>query len=226
MRRNGHESIGSGRMPVPRRTPFLPACLAAMLACGCGPKPVRTPEPPPAGDLIILLPDPESGTVGRAIVTNGAGSVELTEARASTTVSPNRAPAPPAVLSDADTQRLFGTVVASLPPAAAHFTVYFLFNSEELTPESAALLPQVLETVSNRPFPEVTVIGHTDTVGAAGTNVELGLRRAAMVRDRLVAAGLNPSFVEATSHGEADLLVSTGDNVNEPRNRRVEIIVQ
>jgi outer membrane protein OmpA-like peptidoglycan-associated protein len=202
------------------------ATFVAIVACSCAPpKPVRTPEAP-AATLIVLLPNPDDGNVGRATATNAAGSVELTEARASTTVSPNGAPTPAAVLTDADAQRLFGSVLASLPPPPTHFTLNFLFNSDELTPESAALLPQVLQTVANRPFPEVTVVGHTDTAGAATLNVQLGLRRATVVRDRLVMAGLAPSFVEATSHGEADPLIATGDNVSEARNRRVEIIVR
>ena len=32
--------------------------------------------------------------------------------------------------------------------------------------------------------------------------------------------------IEATTHGEADLLVKTPDNTPEPRNRRVEITVR
>jgi outer membrane protein OmpA-like peptidoglycan-associated protein len=211
-----------------RRLAASVSTLAAVLACACGPKPVRPAQPqaPATGDLVVLLPDPDSGIVGRAIVSNAAGSVDLTRARASTTIPPNAAPAPPLVLTDAESQSLFGSVLASLPPEPIHFSLNFLFNSEELTPESTALLPRILQTVSSRPFPEVTVVGHTDTMGAANLNVELGRRRATAVRDRLVTAGLDPSFVEVTSHGEADLLVPTADNVSEPRNRRVEIIVR
>jgi len=74
--------------------------------------------------------------------------------------------------------------------------------------------------------PEVVVIGHTDTMGSAKANIALGMRRANSVRDILVNAGLAPSTVEVTTHGEADLLVKTPDNTPEPRNRRVEITVR
>ena len=70
------------------------------------------------------------------------------------------------------------------------------------------------------------VIGHTDTTGAGLSNVELGLKRANSVRNLLVEARLNPALIEVTSHGEADLLVPTGDDVAEPRNRRVEITIR
>jgi outer membrane protein OmpA-like peptidoglycan-associated protein len=47
-----------------------------------------------------------------------------------------------------------------------------------------------------------------------------------MVLKLLVAAGLDPSLVDVTSHGEADPLVPTPDERLEPRNRRVEITVR
>jgi outer membrane protein OmpA-like peptidoglycan-associated protein len=70
------------------------------------------------------------------------------------------------------------------------------------------------------------VVGHTDTVGTPASNYELGLRRATIVRDLLIGAGLDASTIEATSHGEGNLLVPTPDDTAEPRNRRVEIVVQ
>jgi outer membrane protein OmpA-like peptidoglycan-associated protein len=72
----------------------------------------------------------------------------------------------------------------------------------------------------------VAVIGHTDTVGPAEVNRQLGLRRASAVRRLLVDAGLDAAFIEATSHGEADPATPTGDETSEPANRRVEIIVR
>ena len=63
-------------------------------------------------------------------------------------------------------------------------------------------------------------------MGDPRANLALGLKRAISVRDILVEAGLAPSTIEVTSHGEADLLVKTPDNTPEPRNRRVEITVR
>ena len=42
----------------------------------------------------------------------------------------------------------------------------------------------------------------------------------------LAAEGIDPGALEITSHGEANPLVPTGDNVSEPRNRRVEVTVR
>jgi outer membrane protein OmpA-like peptidoglycan-associated protein len=174
----------------------------------------------------VLLPDPGTGTVGAAVVSNPSGTVNLSGARESTTVAPNRPPSAPVVLTEAETNRLFGDVLSALPPAPQQFTLYFRFESDELTEESRALLPRVLEAVRGRPFPDVAVIGHTDTTGSAASNIELGLKRANAIRTLLVQAGVRADLIEVTSHGEADLLVKTGDNVLEPRNRRVEITVR
>jgi len=158
-------------------------------------------------------------------VSNAAGSVTLAAAREATSVASARPPSPPAVMTDADLQALFGGVVSSLPPAAQHFTLYFRVDSE-LTDESRALVPQVLQAARSRPAADVAVVGHTDTTGSAASNIDVGLMRANTIRALLVAAGLDASVVEATSHGEADLLVQTADEVFEPRNRRVEITVR
>jgi outer membrane protein OmpA-like peptidoglycan-associated protein len=84
----------------------------------------------------------------------------------------------------------------------------------------------VLEALRSRPFPDVAVIGHTDSTGTSESNAALGLTRANTIRNLLVQAGVSPDVIEVTSHGEADLLVKTGDGVLEPRNRRVEITVR
>jgi outer membrane protein OmpA-like peptidoglycan-associated protein len=199
--------------------------LAAALACSCGPKQVR-PAQPTGRDQVVLLPDAESGTTGHATVSSGSGTVELTEARQSTTISTGEAPTPVVLMSEADVRRLFGAALAALPPAPTRFTLFYKFDSDELTDESSALVPKILQAVKERPFPDVIVIGHTDTIGTPTSNYALGMRRAVAVRSLLVEAGLDSSFVEVTSHGESDLFVPTADNVAEPRNRRVEITVR
>jgi outer membrane protein OmpA-like peptidoglycan-associated protein len=87
-------------------------------------------------------------------------------------------------------------------------------------------MPEILNAVRERPFPDVTAIGHTDTTGTAAANYQLGLRRAEIVRGLLVAAGLDARAIEVASHGEADPLIPTAAQTNEPRNRRVEIQIQ
>ena len=176
--------------------------------------------------MVVLLPDPDDGTVGRAVVSNPAGAAELVAARASVLVSPNSRPTAITVMSEADVKRLFGDALSALPPAAQHFTLFFRFESDELTDQSRAQLPEILQAVKNRPVPDVAAVGHTDTTGAPAVNFQLGLRRANAIRNRLIEIGIDASLIEVTSHGESDLLVKTADEVPEARNRRVEITVR
>jgi outer membrane protein OmpA-like peptidoglycan-associated protein len=200
------------------------ALCAAGLVWGCAPHRVRAPEQP-GSDTIVLLPDPDTGTTGRAIVSNTAGAVDLVAARESTRVSANQPPAAPTVMSEADVKAVFADVFSALPPPPRHFTLYFRFESDELTEESRALVPKIRQTVRDRPTADVVIVGHTDTTGAPASNFTLAYGRAIRVRDLLVEAGLL-TYVEVTSHGEAELLVQTADDVLEPRNRRVEITIR
>jgi len=208
------------------RVGFAAVGLTCALASGC----VRVarvagePERPPH-DLAVLLPDPD-GTVGRATVSNASGATELSEARAATRISPNQAPSPATVMSEADVQREFGDALASLPPAPQTFTLYFQFESEDLTPDSKALVTATLQAVKGRPVPDVLVVGHTDTTGPATLNFQLALRRAQTVRALLMTAGLDDSAIVVASHGESQPLVPTPDDTYEPRNRRVLITVR
>ncbi len=199
--------------------------LVAALASGCAPKTVKPPEHR-GESLTVLLPDSDTKAVGRASVSNAAGKTDLQAERESTVAVIGQAPSAATVLDESEVQRIFGATLAALPPAPTHFVLFYKFDSDELTDESRALVPNILQSVKERPVPDVLIIGHTDTTGTATSNYQLGLRRATAVRTLLIEAGLDASFVETTSHGEADLLIQTPDNVAEPRNRRVEITVR
>jgi outer membrane protein OmpA-like peptidoglycan-associated protein len=206
------------------------AALAALVAGGCGPKRVA-PQPaqparPVPPSVVALLPDPETGVTGRARVSNEFGSTPLNTPRATTRTTADAPPGPVTAMSEDEVQQMFGAALAALPSAPRHFTLNFKFESDTLTDESTRLIPDILKSVKSFAAPEVVVVGHTDTMGDATANLALGLKRARSVRDILVNAGLAPSVVEVTSHGEGDLLVKTRDNTPEPRNRRVEITVR
>lgn len=175
--------------------------------------------------LVVLMPDSDTGSVGRIVVSNPEGSTELASAWASTRVTLTQAPQI-RTLRESEVRQRFADVLATLPPPPRNFTLPFRFESEELTDEGRRLVQDVLQAVKTYPVPEVVVVGHTDTTGSRESNIELGLRRANAVRALLVQAGLNISAIDARSHGEAELLVPTGDGIFEPRNRRVEVTVR
>jgi outer membrane protein OmpA-like peptidoglycan-associated protein len=211
-------------MTCVRRSLVVTACAVSLLG-GCGARKVKQPELPGQA-LVVLLPDPESGAVGRATVSNAAGKADLSAARDSTVALAGRAPEPVKSLSPAEVNSLFGDVLSALPPPQRHFTLFFRFDSEELTADSRALAPEIMKAVHERRVPDVLIVGHTDTTGSKTTNFDLGLRRANTVRALLRQTGLDASAIDVVSHGETELLVPTADGVIEARNRRVEITVR
>ncbi len=202
------------------------AALVAGLGAACSTKRVAPAPPETARTVVVLLPDSETAVTGRAFLSNAAGSTDLSAPRDSSSATPSTAPAAVTTMSEEEIQRLFGDALSALPPAPVHFTLFFKFESDELTDESRALLPEILNIVKQRAIPEVLAVGHTDTMGTPRANIELGLTRANSVRSLLVQVGLDPETVEVRSHGESDLLVKTPDETAEPRNRRVEISVR
>jgi OmpA-OmpF porin, OOP family len=176
--------------------------------------------------VVVLLPDQGGKTVGRAVVENKSGAVNLAADRDTVRVRTDERPARVTPLSEADVQKLFGEALAALPPPPRRFTLNFRFESDELTDEARALVPDVLNVMRDRQGADILVTGHTDTLGTRPANFQLGLKRATMVRDLLIAAGVDASRIEVSSLGETDLLVSSADDAPEPRNRRVDITIR
>jgi outer membrane protein OmpA-like peptidoglycan-associated protein len=203
----------------------LTIVVVLLLAAACAPRKASGPLPQ-RSDLIVLLPAESGGHPGRATVAAGSSSVDLDVDRAATSVVTGHPPSPPVPLDEQEVQRLFGDAVAALPAAPQFFQLYFQFESNDLTAESRALVPDVLRIVAARVSPEVVVAGHTDTTGSSDGNFRLGRERADAVLRLLVSAGLDAASIEVLSLGETDLLVPTPDDTQEPRNRRVEIAVR
>ena len=76
----------------------------------------------------------------------------------------------------------------------------------------------VLAEIKKRQVIDIVVIGHTDTVGGMDTNDKLSQKRAAAVREILIAAGVPAQKIETAGRGERELLVMSADEVAEPRN--------
>jgi outer membrane protein OmpA-like peptidoglycan-associated protein len=95
------------------------------------------------------------------------------------------------------------------------------------TPKLEASLAKINEVIAkNKDLGKITLFveGHTDTVGSTEHNLQLSRRRARAIAGWLRGHGLkNPVAYEGL--GKAGLAVSTADQVDEPRNRRVKYIL-
>ena len=120
----------------------------------------------------------------------------------------------------------YASLLALPVPAPARFTLQFEPGSSTLTAESQSQLEGILAQASARAGGEIVVVGHTDRTGSPQANDTLSLQRAQAVRELLIKRGFASELVEAVGRGEREPVVPTEANVNEPRNRRAEIIVR
>jgi outer membrane protein OmpA-like peptidoglycan-associated protein len=88
------------------------------------------------------------------------------------------------------------------------------------------MFPEILMTIKGRKSNEVYVVGHTDLVGTETYNIGLSSKRANHVRDLLLLSGIKPGILVVSFYGKTRPLVATQNEVSEPRNRRVEVIVR
>jgi len=207
-----------------KRALLLAGAFACALTLSCRPKIPATPSP--AQSIVILLPDDE-GKVGAVTFTNKVGTVALD--RGFQAVEIARADAKPGIpyqMDQARAQQLFGHALESLPQVAESFLAYFAEGSDNLTPETAGVLQQVVKAIQDRHSTDVSVIGHADATGDKASNYQLGLRRAQRVAQNLQTLGVITGVLSVESHGDVDLVVQTRRGVAEMQNRRVEIVVR
>jgi outer membrane protein OmpA-like peptidoglycan-associated protein len=177
-------------------------------------------------NMVVLIPDPD-GNVGKLVVANEGGQQVLSEANQSVTTTDRKvSPSEVTKLSDNKIRSTFAEALAARPVPPAKFILYFLSDSTELTDASKAVLPQIIQTIQERGSTDIVISGHTDTVGTREYNYKVSLDRAKAIYDILVASGAVPANITVTSHGEGNPLIKTADNVSEPRNRRVEVVIR
>jgi outer membrane protein OmpA-like peptidoglycan-associated protein len=188
--------------------------LIALLA-GCAPMATV--------DTVVVLPGPD-GRTGTVVVQRGSERHVLDQPYAASRTGSDQAPV--TRLSAAEVRQSFGSTLDALPARPTSFVLYFITATDELTDGSKGELQKVLAALKLRAVPDVVAIGHTDTVGDAAINDKLSAQRAERVKGFLVEIGIPAERIHTAGRGERELLVPTSDNVEEPRNRRVEINVR
>lgn len=189
------------------------AGLAGVLYLGLTAQPTST---------VVLLPDADGRSGAVEIRTQGA-SQSLATPYASAQVTNRgvfiaRTDDPEAV------KQRYAQTIGALPNEPVSFVLMFEFGSSvDITPAFQPVLDQLLAALVRYPAPEITVIGHTDSVGSLAVNDRLSLQRAETVRDLLVRAGIQASLITIAGRGEREPAVPTADEVPSAQNRRVEI---
>ncbi|RVU35976.1 OmpA family protein [Hwanghaeella grinnelliae] len=179
-----------------------------------------------ARDTVTLLPGADGGSSGTvAVLSEDGESIALiNEPYQVGSVRGDAVSTRTASAEEVETN--YGDLIRTLPAEPAIYVLYFEEGTTNLMQRSAPEMKKLLADVAERPGAEVQVTGHTDAVGKAADNDILSLQRAARVRDLLIGMGVPPGDVISVGRGERALLIETEDEVEEPRNRRVEVTVR
>jgi outer membrane protein OmpA-like peptidoglycan-associated protein len=200
--------------PGRRRLPAL-LLLAPMLVGGCAKR-----------QTVVLVADPD-GSLGRAEVSTAGGTQALTRANDSTTVS-GRASAPSAVTTATPSwiATTFREAMTAEPAPPERFILYFEAGTTVLDAKSQAAIAGIVAAAARRKAISVAISGHADATGSDELNDRLAFDRAKRVEALLVERGVAQGTMSVSSHGKGNPAVQTPDGAAEPRNRRVEVIVQ
>ena len=197
------------RKAMPRLATLFAALFAALLLGACA-KPVS---------YITLLESPD-GSTGEVVVKGNKGEQVINKARHAAPLDGAMAAAP---VNEEKFKKDFTEAMAARPQLPERFLLYFESGGAQLTAESEDLLPRIISNAAKRPGVDVSIIGHTDTVGKSETNEALALNRAQVIAELITTKGLKVVALSVESHGERNPLVATPDETSEPKNRRVEI---
>jgi outer membrane protein OmpA-like peptidoglycan-associated protein len=101
--------------------------------------------------------------------------------------------------------------------------IQFEFDRATLRPENRELLSRIAGVLLTSKGYSIYVYGHTDDVGTDEYNRVLSERRARVVRDYLVEAGIDPSILTTRGYGKSSPRIRSTTAEARAMNRRVEI---
>jgi OOP family OmpA-OmpF porin len=116
--------------------------------------------------------------------------------------------------------------VAAVQPK--NFQVYFDLNKADITADAAKTIAAAAAEAKKMGAKSISLIGHADNSGPKGSayNMGLSVKRSDAVKAALVKQGVDAKIIAVAAKGDTSLQVPTPANTREPRNRRVEIVLQ
>ena len=178
-----------------------------------------------AGTTLILMPD-ESGKVGAItvktqnefkVIDTRYGMVTLKEG--DTRLSATQP------LSETQVYADYVRLIRSQPSKPVSFILYFVSGTADLVKTSQAHVAMIVDRIKAQMPTEITLIGHTDTTGSDNFNDRLSLKRAKAVEKLLKEHIPALHEINVQYFGAKNLLIPTPPNVEEQRNRGVEVLV-
>jgi len=103
--------------------------------------------------------------------------------------------------------------------------ILFDLNSATIKAESYAVVKEIATVLKENPSIKIKIIGHTSSDGDDKANMELSIKRAAAVKDMLVAEfAIDAGTIETAGKGETQPVGDNKTKEGKAQNRRVEFI--
>ncbi len=107
-----------------------------------------------------------------------------------------------------------------------HDGVYFDTAKYKINPKSKITLDKMASILKNYSDTDVSVVGHTDSVGNDANNMKLSKKRAYAVTNYLIhKGGINSSRLATYWYGETQPVSDNNTSEGKAKNRRVNIII-
>ena len=108
------------------------------------------------------------------------------------------------------------------PVGVAHLVI-FDYDSFVIRPEARPVIASHAQVLMANRQRKASLEGHTDDRGGREYNLALGQKRADAVRQALSLLGVSDAQLEAVSFGKEKPLSEGGSDIEQAKNRRVEI---
>ncbi len=103
--------------------------------------------------------------------------------------------------------------------------IFFETGAYELKSTSEPELQKLVDLMTENPKISIEVLGHTDNVGSASSNLELSNNRARAVADFLVGKGIDRSRITSQGMGDQQPIADNDTEEGRAQNRRTEFKV-
>jgi outer membrane protein OmpA-like peptidoglycan-associated protein len=100
--------------------------------------------------------------------------------------------------------------------------IQFLPGQKEIEPASLPILDKMVMLLKDNPAHKIYIVGHTDNIGEAVTNLELSKQRAVACAEYFKRKGIEEERMSTDGFGEAKPIETNTTEAGRTRNRRVE----